>query len=314
MADQQQPVPVVSPFDRKVARYYGPSRNPKDMTVREFIEEMRAVFRLCRVDDNLRGALVMRQLGGVAKREMMQLDAAVRDDVDQLFAQLLNSFDDKTSHGDFLSYFYAREQKRGESIRDFALAVQELLTKAADRAPAAAPLANRENMLRDRLIDGLRDDAVRRQLKREIRLNPAITYMQAKEAAMQLTGEWEAGKKALPEEGTVRLQAANDQIWDEMGASSGPASRLEDLLLNVQRSLDQLSVEHQNRNSKKSDSRRCFNCQKVGHIAKDCRGAPQSSTWTGKCFRCGRKGHTWRKCKAKVTSPQGVSTTPPAPN
>ncbi|KAI8490580.1 hypothetical protein Bbelb_318480 [Branchiostoma belcheri] len=69
MADQQ-PVAVFSPFDRNVAKYYSSSRNPKDLTVREFIEEMRSAGYA--------------PVGGVAKREMMQLDAAVRDDVDQV--------------------------------------------------------------------------------------------------------------------------------------------------------------------------------------------------------------------------------------
>uniref|UniRef100_A0A4W5KQZ8 CCHC-type domain-containing protein n=1 Tax=Hucho hucho TaxID=62062 RepID=A0A4W5KQZ8_9TELE len=36
------------------------------------------------------------------------------------------------------------------------------------------------------------------------------------------------------------------------------------------------------------EKRKCFNCQKTGHFAREC---------TAPCYHCGRKGHNHRNCK-----------------
>ena len=56
--------------------------------------------------------------------------------------------------------------------------------------------------------------------------------------------------------------------------------------------------------------RRCFNCQKTGHIAKGCRVRKKQvyATFADKrkfgqnqaiCFKCQQKGHIARKCRKK---------------
>ena len=43
---------------------------------------------------------------------------------------------------------------------------------------------------------------------------------------------------------------------------------------------------------------KCFNCNKYGHIAKDCRSEKkEQETWI--CFKCDKKRHIAKDCKGK---------------
>ncbi|KAI8503599.1 hypothetical protein Bbelb_185700 [Branchiostoma belcheri] len=78
------------------------------------------------------------------KRRQREFAWAGRDNYKDITEEDLDrtvvaSFDDVTSHRDYLGQFYARDQRRGENIRGFALSLKELLNKAEERAqPPAA--------------------------------------------------------------------------------------------------------------------------------------------------------------------------------
>ena len=43
---------------------------------------------------------------------------------------------------------------------------------------------------------------------------------------------------------------------------------------------------------------KCFNCNKYGHMAKECRS--EKKEWeTQTCFKCDKKGHIAKDCKEK---------------
>jgi len=43
---------------------------------------------------------------------------------------------------------------------------------------------------------------------------------------------------------------------------------------------------------------KCFNCNKYGHMAKECR-ADKKEQETRTCFKCDKKGHIAKDCKEK---------------
>jgi len=45
---------------------------------------------------------------------------------------------------------------------------------------------------------------------------------------------------------------------------------------------------------------KCFNCNKYGHMAKDCQGKKKEQE-TRKCFKCDKEGHIAKDCKGKQT-------------
>lgn len=54
----------------------------------------------------------------------------------------------------------------------------------------------------------------------------------------------------------------------------------------------------------KLKSLRCYNCNKLGHLATDCR---QPKREKGSCFNCGEMGHIAKDCSARATSSAQVA-------
>ena len=66
---------------------------------------------------------------------------------------------------------------------------------------------------------------------------------------------------------------------------------------------------HASSNQGKREDRRCFECDKPGHIARNCRSKkPKSNTSDGvkTCFNCGGKGHISPNCPSKKNSQPGT--------
>lgn len=57
-------------------------------------------------------------------------------------------------------------------------------------------------------------------------------------------------------------------------------------------------------NEGKQKNPRCYNCNKSGHIASDCR---QPKREKGSCFKCGEMGHISKDCPTKTTSSTEVA-------
>ena len=53
-------------------------------------------------------------------------------------------------------------------------------------------------------------------------------------------------------------------------------------------------------NNFKDGKPKCFNCNKYGHMAKECQA--EKREWdTRTCFKCEKKGHIAKNCKGKET-------------
>ena len=60
-----------------------------------------------------------------------------------------------------------------------------------------------------------------------------------------------------------------------------------------------MNIERFNDNFKDRKPK-CFNCNKYGHMAKDCQGKKKEREMR-KCFKCDKEGHIAKDCKGKQT-------------
>ena len=51
-----------------------------------------------------------------------------------------------------------------------------------------------------------------------------------------------------------------------------------------------------NNRQNRPDERKCYKCNRSGHLARDCRQRPEQNQESRECYVCGKRGHLARDC------------------
>ncbi|CAH1271646.1 Hypp4697 [Branchiostoma lanceolatum] len=286
------------PFDRKLPKFTGVASG---LTVEEWIDEIEGAFQLFNVPAGQRAGLLCRQLEGEARRQVNVLSNAERADVERVKERLHEAFGDTAPVSVIMGEFYSRVQLPRESLQQYALALQELL-KRADRR-RGQPLVDQDNILRDRFLDGIRDEWLCRQLRREVIRAPAAnprTFREVKEEAFHLSGEWGASSR--------QVQAR--QMG--MGGEPNVTDELSRLRRDTETSLESIRREIARLRPSNSSSPR-YNRPERGSMG---RGGPRPAfKWDPEgrpiCWKCEEVGHEGYRCPNNDRSARPASAVNP---
>lgn len=113
-------------------------------------------------------------LEGKAKREILILPPEKRNTAELIFSELEKLYGDRTTASVLRSQFFNARQEPHEDISSFALRLQEHFVRLKRKDSRGL---NDENiLLRDHLIEGLRDAAIRGEFRAKILLNDNLTF------------------------------------------------------------------------------------------------------------------------------------------
>ena len=165
------PVPAVQqvayvPFDFRVSTFTGTQRSVNDPSIEEWAGDIRSLFKSWGTPADQQPQLLMKFLAGEAKREVQVMDPADREDSNNILQHLVKIYGEKTTTSSLLQRFHSRSQRGTETLREFSLALQEIMCKLRKQDPEAVPKA--DQLLRDRFICGLADIDVQRALRMEV--------------------------------------------------------------------------------------------------------------------------------------------------
>ena len=134
-----------------------------ESSVQEWIDDCKSAL------EERKGAeavsFIKHHLGGQAKKEV-KLNQISKPTPESIFKILIEQFGQKGSFNEAVQAFYARRQKEGEDMRDYSYDLIELMTKIEQWKPGSVP--NKDEVLRDQLIAGIRDATLRRELKQRV--------------------------------------------------------------------------------------------------------------------------------------------------
>ncbi len=112
---------------------------------------------------------VLSLLKGAAVEEVRLRKEGQSLRTEDIFSYLREAFREKRSPAQLLQTFYIRKQLEGEDLRAYSHALSQILNSVFKQSPDA--IANMNIALRDQFIEGVRDAALRRELRKLMRDN-----------------------------------------------------------------------------------------------------------------------------------------------
>ena len=217
------------------------------------------------------------------------MEVAERGDSRTVMERLIKIYGDKTPTSSLLQQFHCRQQRETETVREFSLALQEIVGRLKRRDPDA--VAKPDEMLRDRFVLGLRDGDIRRAIKVDLRRKPDLKFEDVRSEALHLAadqGESAAVNVAsvvpIPSPSIVKaLQTTLEKTVQQQQEMSEMMAvmRLELAQLRLAPTTPTTQYRRPRRQPQWDDQGNpiCLTCNQSGHMARDCpqRRPPQHS-------------------------------------
>ena len=290
---KQQEIIFVS-RERKIKHFTGLSDSPTSR-VEDFIEDVRGVAASREMNSQQQVDFIMSNLDGPAKEEIRLLDPDVRKNPELVFTALQEAFGERRSLPQLLRLFYERHQRENESLRGYSHALSDIIGHICRKNGDAIP--SKDQALRDQFSENVRDPVLRKELKKLIRQDPAISFLQLREEAFQWA---EDELKPTPRKTTTSLQEATvRETADQMTQILKALKEQQESLQNLTAALTK--QQWTNNRTPQGGSRQWRK-----------NGAPGGSSRT--CFVCARPGHFARECPNKNASGAGTPRSPISPN
>ncbi len=122
---------------------------------------------------------VLSLLKGAAVEEVRLRKEGQSLRTEDIFSYLREAFREKRSPAQLLQTFYIRKQLEGEDLRAYSHALSQILNSVFKQSPDA--IANMNIALRDQFIEGVRDAALRRELRKLMRDKPQSTLIEVRD-------------------------------------------------------------------------------------------------------------------------------------
>ncbi len=283
-AAQRAPSTVYIPRDRKLPEFSGCRSKPGELSIEEWISSIKSAFKVMKIPEDDRIEFVKQYLKDEAKMTVKFMLNEKEKSVDEIFDALDQTYGDKLPMGSRLKEFYDRKQMPGETIRSYAYDLQEKLSIIQSREPSRVPDA--DGILKEQLVLGIKDDSLRREMKRRVKAEKDLTFIQLMQEAITWSEEEEVQvpsnlRTNTRSRGVVHATTATE-------SSSAPLT-LESLHEAIQQIAARQEELFQMVNSK----------EKVKPLAKE--GKTKSTPLKDSegryiCYTCGKPGHTSRRC------------------
>lgn len=299
---------VYVPRERHISPFSGDIE--KDgRTVDEFVEEVERALRARNLTPDDECDFVISLLRGAALDEVRLRSTVDTDVATDVLTYLRDAFTDRRSSAQLLQDFYSRKQKEGEDIRDFSHALAQALGRISKRAPEA--VRDEKIMLRDQFVEGIRDPALRRELRRYVRDKPESSMVEVREEAYLWGSDEQLGRVRTPKSRSGAYSSFSESAhcaeMKAVGHDPITLSKVMDVVTEQGRQISELTqavkglmAQQQGAGDKRTTNKRaqlrftedgkpiCLKCQEMGHIARNC---PQKGSSKNPASRSSESGN-----------------------
>lgn len=217
---------IYIPRERQVQAFSGEG-GADGRSVEEFIEEVERVLRSREQTTEGQCDYILSLLRGPALEEVRLCMGGQTVGPSDLYSFLRNAFGEKRSTTQLLQTFYNRKQVEGEDLRDYSHALSQILSSVVKQSANAVP--NEKVVLRDQFIEGLRDSALRRELRKMVRDQPDSSLLDVRrEALLWEMEETRSHRPRVVKSNQVKSEVSESQL-SAAETNNGQSTALDDV-------------------------------------------------------------------------------------
>ena len=250
---------------RKLERFIGRPEKGSDPSAEDWIEDAQMVMASKNLREGEQVAFLLEHLGGKARREILGRGAEVKDPL-RIFAVLLKVFGDSSNLPQLQQKFYSYRQADGEDIVSLSLELVRLF----DRIIALDPSLQhtRENQLKDRLAEAVREETVQMELRRLIADKPSMSFFDTRDHLIRILGKEKLGK-SKKETVVLREATAEADLGHQIRKQEEQIAKQQTQIRSLLSFLEN-KPRGQPRPRRDTNSISCWNCNGTGHYRRDC--------------------------------------------
>ena len=172
---------------RRIDKFRGQITAPGDTAaVYEWVPDARGLLLARQIPLRGQAAVVVENLAGKARQEIIGRGDEVMGDPEQIFQILLRVFGDGDTLSQLQQRFFSYRQGANEDLVSCSLNLLQLVARMCQWDPSFND--NRDKMPKDRLAEAVRDESLRRELRRLNVEAPELGFFLLRDRALQWLG------------------------------------------------------------------------------------------------------------------------------
>jgi hypothetical protein len=288
--------------EKKLVKFGGRPIKSSDLTAEEWIEEARDHLHGIE-EEAARVEYLLDNLTGTAKDEVKVRASYQRNTAAKILEIIKECFEGEETSGQLHQRFYQREQREGETLQEYSLVLMKLMEQMTKKDMRV--LGDKELMLMERFVDGVRDTHLQREMRKYAQENGGMPFVDFRRSVLS----WMVGgvKGTGVPTVDVKLEVVRTNEAQALGSEQGMSQEVGDksmgsmlqmlqaqqrMLEQQQRDLNSLMGEHRVMGQGGSRGQPSVNGGYRGHVG----GGKRNLT----CFRCAGRGHVVSECPSEI--------------